>query len=110
MYRFAAVALAAATLIAAPAFAAEAYNEAESFTVKVKTSDIDLSSEKGAKTALQRINKAALQACSGQEVGTRIARPDQSCIDNVSVKLVQQINAPMVQAAYEAQKASRSQG
>jgi UrcA family protein len=97
----AAVALVAA-LLAAPALAT-----AEEFTVRVRTKDLNLQTEAGAKVALERITKAAKSACSETVVGSRIALTDQTCINDTTARLVSQLKAPMVQAAYEAQKTQK---
>jgi UrcA family protein len=104
MIRFAAAALAACALAAAPSLAA-----AENFAVRVKTSDLNLQTEAGAKTALERVHRAALSACSDVVVGTRIPRPDAACVTQVSAELVKRMNAPMVQAAFDASKDAHGQ-
>src|SRR5690349_16187196 len=93
MYRFTAIALAACTIAAAPlaAFAGD------DFTAKVKTADLNLQTEQGAKTALDRIMREAKRVCTPEvEVGTRIPHADAACINNVSAKMVERLNAPMV--------------
>jgi UrcA family protein len=100
MNRFAAAALVAA-LACAPAIAA-----ADGFVAKVKTSDLNLQTQDGAKKALERVHRAALGACSDVIVGTRIARPDESCVNQVSAELIKRMNAPMVQAAFDAARSS----
>ena len=106
MIRFAIAAVAAA-LIAGPALAQD--NDAVS--VKIKTSDLNLQSEAGAKTALQRINRAAKSACSDVTVGSRVAQVDQACVSDVTNQLIKQLKAPLVEAAYSAQKSEKvSQG
>jgi UrcA family protein len=97
----AAIALAAA-LLAAPTFAA-----ADDVTVRVRTKDLNLQTEAGAKTALERIAKAAKSACSDVVVGSRIALTDEGCVADTTAKLVAQLKAPMVQAAYDAQKRTK---
>jgi len=100
MNRFVATVLAAA-LACAPAIAA-----AEGFAAKVKTSDLNLQTEDGAKKALERVHRAALNACSDVTVGSRIAQADQSCVNQVSAELIKRMNAPMVQAAFDAAKST----
>jgi UrcA family protein len=99
----AAVALAAA-LIAAPAFAADTTQ----VTARVRTNDLNLQSPEGAKIALERINKAAKSACSDTVVGSRLADVDMNCVADTTAKLVRSLQAPMVQAAYDAQKANKT--
>ncbi|MDB5453833.1 MAG: hypothetical protein JWO33_2411 [Caulobacteraceae bacterium] len=101
MNRLTAAAIAIA-LIAAPAMAS-----ATDFVAKVKISDLNLQTETGAKTALARIHRAALNACTDVPVGTRIGTADPSCVDQVSAELVRRLNAPLVQAAFEATKANQ---
>jgi UrcA family protein len=101
MIRFSVVALAACALACAPALAA-----ADGFVARVKTSDLNLQTEDGAKKALERVHRAALNACSDVTVGTRIPRPDESCVTQVSGELIKRMNAPRVQAAFEAAKSS----
>jgi UrcA family protein len=98
MNRLTAVA-AAIALIAAPAMAS-----ATDFVARIKTSDLNLQTESGAKTALARIHKAAVSACSDVQVGSRIGQADRNCIDQVSAEMVKRLGAPLVQAAYEAQQ------
>jgi UrcA family protein len=106
MYRFAIAAI-AATLIAGPVLAADT----DEVAVKIKTSDLNLQTEAGAKTALERINRAAKGACSDVTVGSRMAQVDKGCVADVSARLVKQLKAPMVEAAYAAQKSDKlSQG
>lgn len=104
MRRFA-IALAAIAVVAAPAAAL-----ADDFVAKVKTSDLNLQTDAGVQVALERINKAAIKACSDVAVGTRIPSVDPDCVQKVSTQLVKQLNAPMVQAAFEAKKTARGQG
>jgi UrcA family protein len=107
MIRFA-IAAVAAVLIAGPALAD---SETAGVSVKVKTSDLNLQTEAGAKTALQRINRAAKSACSEVSVGSRMPTVDQGCVADVTDKLVKQLKAPMVEAVYSAQKSDKlSQG
>ena len=104
MTRFAAAALVTAfgtALACAPAIAA-----ADGFVARVKTSDLNLQTEDGAKKALDRVHRAALNACSDIIVGTRIPHPDESCVSQVSAELIKRMNAPKVQAAFEAAKTS----
>jgi UrcA family protein len=101
MYRFTAAAVAIA-LIAGPAFAANV-----DFVARVKVSDLNLQTETGAQTALARINRAALNACTDVTVGTRIGHADPSCVAQVSAELVRRLNAPMVQAAFDAAKTAK---
>ena len=98
MNRLTAIA-AAFALIAAPAVAS-----ATDFVAKVKTSDLNLQTEGGARTALNRIHSAAKDACTDKVVGSRIGRTDQSCVDQVSAELVKRLGAPLVQAAFEARQ------
>ena len=106
MYRFA-VAIIAATLVAGPVLA----EDTEAVAVKIKTSDLNLQTEAGAKTALERINRAAKNACSDVSVGSRLAQADKGYIADISAKLVKQLKAPMVDAAFAAQKPEKlSQG
>ena len=101
MIRFAVAALAACALACAPAISA-----ADTFIARVKTNDLNLQTETGVKTALERVHRAALSACSDVTVGSRIAHPDQACVAQVSAELIKRINVPMVQAAFEAAKSS----
>jgi UrcA family protein len=104
MNRLATIVLAAASLaIAAPALAAT------DFVAKVKTSDLDLNTDTGVKTALERVHRAALHACSDVTVGSRIAAADEQCVAEVGAELVKRINAPLVQAAFDASKAGHGE-
>ena len=106
MYRFA-IAIVAAALIAGPVLA----EDADPVAVKVKTSDLNLQTEAGAKTAVERINRAAKTACSDVTVGSRMAQVDKTCMADVSARLVKQLKAPMVDAAFAAQNPDKlSQG
>jgi UrcA family protein len=98
MNRLTAIA-AAIALLGAPAIASAA-----DFVAKVKTSDLNLQTDAGAKTALQRIHRAAKNACTDITVGSRIGQADKSCVDQVSAELVKRLGAPLVQAAFEAQQ------
>lgn len=103
MYRFAVIALAACSILAAPTLA----SAEENFSIRVKTNDLDLQSESGAKTALDRIMKEAKKACTPEvEVGTRIPHVDATCLNDISARLVQRLGSPNVQAAYDARKPS----
>lgn len=97
MSRPIAAVLAAAALLCAPAFA-----NAENFVAKVKTSDLNLQTEAGIKTALTRVRRAAVNACTDVEVGSRIGHADQACVSKISIELVKRINVPTVEAAYAA--------
>jgi UrcA family protein len=98
------IALAAVAIIAAPAAAF-----ADGFRARVQTKDHDLQTDAGVQVALERIHKAAVRACSDVAVGTRIPSADLDCVQQVSAQFVKQMNAPMVQAAFEAKK-TRGQG
>jgi UrcA family protein len=103
MNRIAAIAV--ATLVAAglagPTFAAE------TFTARVKTSDLNLQTPDGTKRALERVRRAAERACSDYTVGSRIGHPDAECVTKVSAELVRRMNEPTVQAAFEANRQGR---
>jgi len=103
MNRFAAAALAVA-MACAPAIAA-----ADGFVARVKTSDLNLQTEDGAKKALERVHRAALNVCSDTQVGTRIPTADEACVAKVSGELVKRLNAPLVQAAFDAAKPASGQ-
>jgi UrcA family protein len=104
MIRFAVAALATCALACAPAIA-----HADNFIARVKTNDLNLQTEAGVKTALERVHRAAVNTCSDVEVGSHIAHPDQACVAQVSAELIKRINVPTLQAAYDAQKASSGQ-
>ncbi|HET9161063.1 MAG TPA: UrcA family protein [Caulobacteraceae bacterium] len=100
MNRIAAALFVTAALAAAPAIGSA--QPRQDFAARVKTSDLNLSTEQGAKTALERVRRAALGACTDFTVGSRIGHQDNECVAKVSAELVRRINAPMVQAAFEA--------
>jgi len=104
MIRFTVAALAACALASAPAIAS-----ADSFIARVKTNDLNLQTESGVKTALERVHRAAVNSCSDAEVGSHIAHPDEACVAKVSAELIRRINVPTLQAAYDAQKTTSGQ-
>jgi UrcA family protein len=101
MQRFLIVAAAAAALIATPALAADR----EPVKMHVNLKGLDLTSEKGAQTALNRIDSAARTTCTIDNSGRRVRAIDQTCVGEMTARAVASLNAPQVLALLEAKKA-----
>jgi UrcA family protein len=83
MRTLAPLAAAIATLVAAPAFAADHLAADHSGQVTVRLADLDLTTAGGARTALARLRRAAAEACGDQPTGTpeliRLSNAYQRC-------------------------------
>lgn len=82
-----------ATLAAAPALAGDT-------SLFVPLKDLDLNTDAGAKTALERIRKAARDACSAPPTGSRIPKLDEQCMDEAVLVAVKRLDAPRVTLAH----------
>ena len=102
MHRLAIVAFAAA-IIASPSFAAE-----DTVVMRVKINDLDLQTSAGAQVALDRITRAAKNACTADTRGLR--RVDSACQADLTSRAVQQLQAPQVLALYQAKQSKAAQG
>ena len=100
MHRLAIVAFAAA-IIASPSFAAE-----DTVVMRVKINDLQTSA--GAQVALDRITRAAKNACTADTRGLR--RVDSACQADLTSRAVQQLQAPQVLALYQAKQSKAAQG
>jgi UrcA family protein len=96
----AALALAATTALAAPAFAAPQTAP----TVTLKISDLDLSTAAGMATAKQRIATTSRDACSAVMVGSRLPKVDQDCEADLTKRLTDRVTAQQ-----QARKAGKSE-
>ena len=80
----------------------------EVYSVKVRMSDLDLSSDKGAQELLGRIHRAARDVCIrsyetwSPYINTRAGFVN--CVKDASNRAVAELNNPMVTAAYKGQK------
>ena len=72
-------ALAAACLIATPAFAADATPNREQVSIQVSTDGLDMTTQNGVSQFQSRVNKAIASACNpGDRVGADLS-PDYKC-------------------------------
>lgn len=100
-----AVILAAGSLTLAPMAMAEPVS-AQPTATAVSYSDLDLSTEAGARTVLQRINAAARTACGSEPVHSplfpRAVTQFQTCVSQAVETAVDGIDAPVVLAFHKA--------
>ncbi|MDB5453834.1 MAG: hypothetical protein JWO33_2412 [Caulobacteraceae bacterium] len=101
MQRFLIAAAAVAALIATPALAADT----TPVKMRVHLKGVDLTTEKGAQIALNRINSAARTTCTIDDSGRRVRAIDETCVREVTARAVASLNAPQVLALLEAKKA-----
>jgi UrcA family protein len=95
----------AAAMLTTPALAAD-----ETVVLRVKISDLDLQSQKGAQTALARINRAAQNACTIPNSYSRTRQIDERCLADMTHRAVADLKAPQVLALYEAQQSKAREG
>jgi|WetSurMetagenome_2_1015567.scaffolds.fasta_scaffold182062_2 UrcA family protein len=68
----------------------------------VSYADLNLHSDHGARTLLNRINTAARQVCSPQPRGGLSDRTNyNTCVHNATLHAVQSVNAPTLELAYK---------
>jgi UrcA family protein len=84
--------------LGAPAFAADAPDQ-----MKVKVGDLNLRSDVGAHSALNRIRAATRDFCSLQPGSLALAQQAEArkCDARMTYMAVRKLDAPMVTAAYE---------
>ena len=76
----------------------------------VSYSDLDLSTDSGAQTALKRIKSASRNVCSPHSHGKRTLRSTtdyNECVQQATADAVQNLNAPKVSYAYKSGSQSR---
>lgn len=71
-------------------------------SVKVQSSDLNLSTDAGAKVMLQRIRQAAKSVCGPAPTNQidRVARLHEICVKDAVSRTVSQLNSPMITALY----------
>jgi UrcA family protein len=81
------------------AFAASGAANAQDETMKVRIGDLNVQSDAGAQAAFARIRVASARFCGGEgSLDLAVKAAQRACVDTMSSKAVDSLNAPKVTA------------
>jgi UrcA family protein len=81
------------------AFAASGAASAQDGTMRVRVGDLNVQSDAGAQAAFSRIRAASAKFCGGEgSLDLAIKAAQRTCVDSMSSKAVDSLNAPKVSA------------